>query len=1171
MAADPTRDDLLRTYVPEVLLAMPEARPSAWETDGTLVFADVSGFTRLTEKLTEQGKIGAEQIVTAISRIWTALLSASDDGGDVLKFGGDALLLLYEGDDHAARAVHAALAMQRALREVSRVETPRGPVRLRMSVGVHAGRQQLVVCGDEHLELFTVGDGATRTVETEAIAEAGQVLVSAATARRLGLDHVGDAPVQVRHQRAAPSPPRRRQVRSDPEAFLPARLRRRLARGLDEHEHRRASIGFVHLGNVDDLLRRRGLDGLLGPLQEVTSTVQRVLDEYGVLLTCTDIGADGVKFMVAAGVPQASEDDAGRVLRALHDIVEQPLDDGLVVRAGANTGNVFAGIVGAPSRRTWSTMGDATNLAARMMGKAPWGAVLATRTTLDESRSRFSVTAVEPMFVKGKTAPVDAALVGAPSVEPARVALSRPTLVGRDAELAALVDALEEMREGRGGAVEVVGEMGSGRTRMVDELRERAVDVPWLGTTCQPYDRTTPYRTARVLLRRVLGIPQDAGAATAGDLLRLRIGDLAPELLPWLPLLAIPAGAAVADTPETSEIDPRFRQTRTQQVVLELLDRAARGPAVVVIEDVDDADEASLDLLAHLVREGTTTHPWLVVTTRRRSRAGLTPDRAPDTAVVDLPPLDAGASTRLVAEIATGTPIPPHLQPQVVERGAGNPLFLIELARAAGDGRGELPPSVGAIVAARVDALGPRERRALCTVSVLGTSFPRVLRDELLTPLGLDPARLDDDDRLRGLFTTGDETCRFANDLVQEVVYERLPYERRRELHGLAADVLLAAGADADLGPIPLHLARAERWQSTWQSARDAAADARADGANATAGELYELALDAARHLDLPDDDVADVAEAAGDVWEHAAVYDRALEAYAEARGRRDGVARTRVTTRIGLVHERTCRYTQAVRWHRRAIRELDALGVAAPADRAEMLAGVAAARFRQGRLDDCVRECERAEPLAVEGGDDVVLAHVYYLLTAAHADLGNERAAARYRGLSLPVYERTGDLVQQGFVLNNMGVDAYFAEHLERSIELYERARDRLRRAGDVVGAAMSANNIAESLIELDRVDDAVPLLEEALRTWRGARYAIGVALATRNLGVVARSRGDLDSALVRFTDARATFAEIDAQAFVVETDAMIADIAAQTAPPDRGADGTDVDVDLVEAGQRR
>ncbi|MBW3606263.1 MAG: adenylate/guanylate cyclase domain-containing protein [Actinobacteria bacterium] len=116
-------DDRLHAYVPRLLLQRQADGPQHWQAEGTLVFADVSGFTRLTEKLSQHGKVGAEEIVRTISDVFTVLLTATADGGDVLKFSGDALLLFYDGHNHAQRACHAALTMQRVLRAVGGIDS----------------------------------------------------------------------------------------------------------------------------------------------------------------------------------------------------------------------------------------------------------------------------------------------------------------------------------------------------------------------------------------------------------------------------------------------------------------------------------------------------------------------------------------------------------------------------------------------------------------------------------------------------------------------------------------------------------------------------------------------------------------------------------------------------------------------------------------------------------------------------------------------------------------------------------------------------------------------------------------------------------------------------------------------------------------------------------------
>ncbi|HET8674068.1 MAG TPA: adenylate/guanylate cyclase domain-containing protein, partial [Thermoleophilaceae bacterium] len=129
-------------YVPRVLLRQLAENPSArvQQVEGTLVFADVSGFTRLSERLARKGREGAEQLSDTISDCFSALLEvAYDNGGSLIKFGGDAVLLLFEGDGHALRGCHSAAGMRRLLRSVGRIRLDGGGVRLSMSVGVHSG------------------------------------------------------------------------------------------------------------------------------------------------------------------------------------------------------------------------------------------------------------------------------------------------------------------------------------------------------------------------------------------------------------------------------------------------------------------------------------------------------------------------------------------------------------------------------------------------------------------------------------------------------------------------------------------------------------------------------------------------------------------------------------------------------------------------------------------------------------------------------------------------------------------------------------------------------------------------------------------------------------------------------------------------------------------------
>ena len=174
------------------LIDDPEGR--SWTAEGSAVFADISGFTQLSEQLARRGgREGAEQITDTIGGSFAAILKvAYEKGASLLKFGGDAQLLWFQGDDHAARACTAAVRMRRELDQVGRIELPGAKVTLQMSQGVHTGLFHFFAVGTSHIEMLPTGPAWTRTVAMEHEANAGEILVSAETAALLPKDCLGE-------------------------------------------------------------------------------------------------------------------------------------------------------------------------------------------------------------------------------------------------------------------------------------------------------------------------------------------------------------------------------------------------------------------------------------------------------------------------------------------------------------------------------------------------------------------------------------------------------------------------------------------------------------------------------------------------------------------------------------------------------------------------------------------------------------------------------------------------------------------------------------------------------------------------------------------------------------------------------------------------------------------
>ena len=175
----------LSPYLPRLVRGWSTERagPRARTLDGSLVSVDISGFTALSERLAVKGREGAEELVRTISGIFAALIEVGErHGGDVLKFRGDALLLLFVGDAHAARACGAASDMQWTIEQIGAAATTSSEVELRMSAGVHSGPVHLFLTERPHRELLVAGAAATRVFELEDLAGASEIVVSAETA-----------------------------------------------------------------------------------------------------------------------------------------------------------------------------------------------------------------------------------------------------------------------------------------------------------------------------------------------------------------------------------------------------------------------------------------------------------------------------------------------------------------------------------------------------------------------------------------------------------------------------------------------------------------------------------------------------------------------------------------------------------------------------------------------------------------------------------------------------------------------------------------------------------------------------------------------------------------------------------------------------------------------------
>lgn len=1119
-------------YVPRVLvrrLAL-SAADRMQAVDGTMAFVDLSGFTRLSERLARTGKEGAEHLADAINACFSALLSdAYAGGGSLLKFGGDALLLWFEGDEHPTRACASAASMRDTLRRVGRIDTGAGKVVLRMSTGVHSGDFHVFLVGDSHREYVIAGPATSTVVETEAAASPGQILLSPQTASMLPRRALGaatDAGVLLaRSPAAAPFAPDEEAGHPGDDAILgclSTEVRAHVLAAPAAPEHRTAVTAFVQFGGLDELMTARGPTAAARALDGLLTATQQAADLFQVCFLGSDVTAGGGKLILTAGAPRAVGDDEERMLLTLRHILEQPRE--LPVRIGVNRGRVFAGEIGPPFRRTYSVMGDAVNLAARLMAKAPWDSLYATEGVLVRSQTKFETSGLEPFMVKGKRDPIEAWEVG-PLARPAASSESkRVPLVGRDEEYATLRNALAEAERGKGAVIEIVGETGSGKSRLLTEARELAGEFRFAHTVCENYRRTVPYVVWRDILRQLLGLHWDDPDGVVTAAVRAHVETSKPRLVPWLPLLAIAFDVQVPMTQEVRELAADYRETKLHEVVTEFLEPLLAAPTLVQIEHAHFMDEASATLL-EAVGGRLETSGCVMIVTRRDVAGGFESGPECSTRLV-LGPLPAETLMQLAESSPEGSVVPPPMLELAVQRAGGSPEFLLDLLAAAAAGSEELPDSMDAAATARIDALDPSDRVLVRRASALGLRFhPRLLR-HVLEP---GVSELDEQtwSRMSSVFAEeGDGYVRFKRPAMCEAAYEGLPYRLRRQLHaavGRALEPDLGRDPDADPAVLSLHFSLAGDNDRAWKYAKVAAERAVAKFAQADAARLYRRAIHAGRHNGANESELAECWEALGDALMQSGHSAAAVDALSAARKLvpDEPLAQARLFLRHVRIAHRQGGLTAAVRWGGRGLRVLgEAEDSSSRMIRAKLLAELAYVRYMQSRLVEAERLCRGAIEEGEADPEQRSLAHAIHVLDLVLVDLGRLDEAV-HSPRALAIYERLGDLEEQGNVLNTLAMLAEFKWQWEEALRVYAQAGDAYERSGTQGGIAVVACNIGEILSARGRLEEATQQLRRARRVWSANGLRGLAAFAGAALGHVAAREGRIDEAREVVTEA--------------------------------------------------
>ncbi|HKW95157.1 MAG TPA: adenylate/guanylate cyclase domain-containing protein, partial [Methylomirabilota bacterium] len=709
---------------------------------------------------------------------------------------------------------------------------------------------------------------------------------------------------------AAPTPPA-------PTSYTPKHLADKIlkSRSALEGERRQVTVLFADMVGFTSLAEKLDPEEVHRVINDCFEVITAEVHRFEG--TINQYTGDGV--MALFGAPIAHEDSARRAVHAALGIQRALVEysdrlraeRGLTVamRIGLNTGPVVVGRIGDDLRMDYTAVGDTTNLAARMQQTAEAGTVVVTEATHRAVEGFFETRDLGRLAVKGHEA------VRAFQVQRSRGARSRievgsdrglTPFVGRERELALLLDRFREAAAGHGQVVFVAGEAGIGKSRLLHELRhaldEQALPATWLEGQCVSFGQSIPFLPLTDMLRKNFAIEEFDGepeiiAKVEGG--TQQMGELAPHV-PFLRYF-------LSVDPGDPAIIMMDAATRRRSVFTALRALALRGaglrPLVLVIEDLHWMDTSSEEYLGSLIDSMGAVPLMLVLT----YRLGYTPPfhtRSFQSAI-SLSTLGEGEAMAVARGVLGAGELPREVTAALMDKAEGVPLFIEEVAKTlldigvlrregdrvtlvkGADGI-RVPGTIHDIIMARLDRLGDEGKRAVQLASVIGREFlVRLLRRVTGMTEQLD-GLLRELQSLELIYEKGllpEPAYIFKHAVIQDVAYNSLLRERRRALHravGHALEELYPDRLADHYEELAHHFSQGEEWAKAFDYLVHSGDRARDANANPVALDLYARALEAAAHV--PATPRARLAEVHQRRCQILTTTQRLEEAHAEAR-----------------------------------------------------------------------------------------------------------------------------------------------------------------------------------------------------------------------------------------------------------------------------------------------
>ena len=824
---------------------------------GGVIFIDVAGFTAMSAALGAHGQAGMQALQDIMSQYYNGLLDfVRDYGGIVYQFAGDSILagLAVQPDEsHAACAIRTARlaqALHASVADFAEFDALGDSYTIQTKAGATFGEYQVLLLGQKNLWFHPVlvGPAVQAAVNAELRASPGQSIITRDLLDMLppGSAHTtalapqpgdnGDEFFDLTELKAQGD--RFRGSFTLPPDFDEAKLYRRCSYFIQDTLLKKFTTG--HRGftgefrNITALFIRfeghgqdASADTNLAPIDQLDGIFRFVQNEAhtsGGLFLQTDLSDKGGMFMVLFGAPNAIENKEAAAARLALRVLARQSDFPYLVRlqAGIATGEAYCGDLGASFRKSYSTLGNCTNLAARLASFGDQNVVHIDDATAARLPRRFSMQAVGGVSLKGLGDDLTVYALLSEKELSGFFHLHQDKLIGRQAELQFLLDRLDRAMQRRGGVTAVLGEAGVGKSRLISafmrEMLER--DVVLIGGHCFSYERGSPFFPWKELLLQMFVISEDETIERKIEKIEAHLKNLTDVSSDWALALAALAGLPATEKSSTRSLDPREKNLRLFQIIFQLIEHAFKNrPVCIYFEDIHWMDETSFRLIQYIATRITNLPVLMLLSLRpdpiidALSEMNGTSDDA-NFARLDLEHFsdeDAREFVRYRLRLASDHE---RLENLILQVAHGNPFFiesivdsLVEQGHLHINGNGDLrslateieqirlPGSLRDVLLARLDSLDENAKVTLKTAAVIGRVFAvdvlRKLLPETLSNTAAEDSLIDlERMELTRLESPTPLEYIFKHVVIRDVAYDSMLLSTREYIHRRLAEYL---------------------------------------------------------------------------------------------------------------------------------------------------------------------------------------------------------------------------------------------------------------------------------------------------------------------------------------------------------------------------------------------